>query len=501
MLRLAILTAVAFAAAGPPAAAERPNVLLIVTDDQAPWAVGHAVTNGQYRDVPAARTPHMDRLAREGAVFRNFFCKTPVCSPARASLMTWRYASEFGIHDFIPAPDHKLFDPDEEAALPPDASTTFAELFQAHGYRTALVGKWHLGDWTRPGKEGRHPTRHGFDEFTGLTGGGESPVDPRLEKDGQVRRFEGLTADLLTDEAIDFLERASTKEAPFLLCLHTRAPHARWLPVAPEDWAPYADASIPLPQFADLDEAKMDRFLREYLASVSGVDRNLGRLLDALDELALSDDTVVISTSDHGYNMGHNGIWHKGNGLWATRTQPPGPTHRGTRVISDKYRPNLYDLSLKVPAIVRWPGRVEPGTVIERTASGLDLFPTLLAIAGIEPPADLPLRGRDLGPLLRGEAPEDWDDDFFGEYSMRHYAVATMRCYRTPRYKLIRDFHNAGRDEFYDLKRDPGETRNLIDSPHPAVCEAIARLHRKLFASLEAIDDPLRDSAPPPPAE
>ncbi|NNJ24117.1 sulfatase-like hydrolase/transferase [Alienimonas chondri] len=498
MISIATLIALAMPAFGPPEGAgagpevgQRPNIVVIVTDDQAPWAMGNAVAQGWFRDVPAAHTPHMDRLAREGAVFQNFFCTTPVCSPARVSLMTGRYASEFDVYDFITAPDHKLFDPDAQVALDPDASVTFAEALQQSGYHTGLVGKWHLGDWTLPGNEAQHPTRHGFDYFIGLTSGGTTPDDPPLEKDGQVRQFKGLTTDLLTDEAIAFLQRSAEGDSPFLLCFHTRAPHGRWLPVAPEDWAPYADADVPLPEFDDLNLELMDRYMREYLASTSGVDRNLGRLLDTLNDLAVADDTVVIFTSDHGYNMGHNGIWHKGNGIWATRTKPPGKTHQGTRVVSDKYRPNMYDLSLKVPAIIRWPGTVAPGTVIKQTASSLDLFPTLLSMAQVERPDDLVLRGRDLTPLLWGESPTNWENDFYAEYSMHHYAVASMRCYRTPRYKLIRDFHNAGRDEFYDLQVDPQESRNRIDDPAPEIRAAIEELHRKLLASMEMLNDPL----------
>ncbi|MDM4014497.1 sulfatase family protein [Roseiconus lacunae] len=472
----------------------RPNILIVYTDDQAAWAVGNAVKQGQFDDVPAAVTPHMDRLAREGVVFENFFCTTPVCSPARATWMTGRYASEFGIHDFIPMPGHKLFDPQQQVFLDPDQSQTFAELLRQQGYRTGLVGKWHLGDWTLPGHERFHPTNHGFDYFMGLTGGGTSPKDPELEENGEVRKLKGLTTDLLTERALKFIDR--NQDRRFLLCVHTRAPHGAWLPVAPEDWQPYEslDPTIPNPSYPDLNVGKMKRQMREYLASTSGVDRNLGKLLDRLDQLRLTDKTVVIFSSDHGYTMGHNGIWHKGNGIWATK-KPPRGTHQGTRVISSKYRPNLYDHSLRTPAIVRWPGVAKADHVVRDTATSLDLWPTIAEIAGVEmgrvtgnrgeqdnrqPVAASELPGRSLVPLLRGERPVGWRQEFFAEYKMINYAEADLVACRTPHYKLIRDRQNEGRDEFYDLRNDPGETNNLIADSSPPILEAIRRLDEKL---------------------
>lgn len=470
-------------------AESRPNIVLVYTDDQAAWALGAAVKRGWFSDVSPAATPHMDRLAREGAIFRNSFCTTPVCSPARAAMMTGRYASEFGITDFIPQPGHKLFDATNQIALDPDASTTFAEVLQQHGYKTGLVGKWHLGDWTGEGRARFHPTKHGFDYFMGLTGGGTRPKDPDLEEDNVVRKFTGLTTDILTDRALQFIRnsgadaQASSENhaQPFLLCLHTRAPHGAWLPVAPEDWQPYESMSpqIPNPDYPDLNVSKMKKQLREYLASTSGVDRNLGRILQLLDDLKIADNTVVIFTSDHGYNMGHNGIWHKGNGIWATR-KPPVGTHRGVNVVSQKYRPNLDDHSLRVPLIVRWPGAVSKGTEIDATVTSLDLFPTLLAMAGIKLPQNLPLRGRSFLPLLQGNKPNDWNDDFYAEYHMINYAQADLRCFRTPRYKLVVDSHNAGNNEFFDLKNDPGESQNLIRDKRPEIRRAMNELTQRL---------------------
>ncbi|RCS43910.1 DUF4976 domain-containing protein [Bremerella cremea] len=459
---------------------EKPNVLLVLTDDQAPWAFATAVEAGEFPDVPVPATPNFDRLAREGARFQNFFCTTPVCSPARASLMTGRYASELGIRDFIPQPGHKLYDPQAPVALDPDTTVTLAEMMKSAGYRTGLVGKWHLGDWLAEGKQRFHPSQHGFDYFMGLTGGGTTPDDPTLEEDGEVRQFSGLTTDILTDRAIGFIQRPS--DQPFFLCLATRAPHGKWLPVAEEDWQPYAQMDPTIPSYPGLDEKRVKQMMREYLASTSGVDRNLGRLLAALDQQGLTDNTIVIVTSDHGYNMGHNGIWHKGNGIWATKKRPPGEWHNGTRVISDKYRPNLYDNSLRVPLVVRWPGNVPAGKVIPQSATSLDLFPTLAQIAGR--PVDHNLPGRSLVPLLEGASPAAWNNDVYAEYDMSHYAEASLRCYRTPHFKLIQDLHNQDRDEFYDLRNDPGETNNLIRDRNPDIQTEIERLEQMLQTRL-----------------
>ncbi|MCC9640989.1 sulfatase-like hydrolase/transferase [Rhodopirellula sp. JC740] len=479
VLRFVCFAAIVCGAVLPRACAERPNIVMVLTDDQAPWAFGEAVRAGQFDGVPVPSTPNMDRLAKEGAVFRNFFCTTPVCSPARAALMTGRYASQLGIPDFIPQPGHNLFVPGEDVFLNGDETVTIAEMLQHRGYRTGLLGKWHLGDWTDSNDASRHPTSHGFDYFMGLTGGGTSPKDPELEKDGKVQRMDGLTIDLLTREAIAFVKRNSDR--PFFLCLSTRAPHGPWLPVAPEDLEPYQSTDVAIPSYPGLDEKSIRKKMKEYLASTTGVDRNLGKLLATIDELRLRENTVIVFTSDHGFNMGHNGIWHKGNGIWATKQKPPGNTHHGTRVISDKYRPNLYDLSLRVPTIIRWPGVIEPETVITDTATHLDWFPTFADIAGgSNVLSSLP--GRSLTSVMRGQTPSGWEQGFYSEYKMVHYAQATLRGYRTPQYKLIRDTLNAGRDEFYDLRSDPGESNNLIASQDPAIRKAIEELDAKLDA-------------------
>ena len=445
-------------------AADRPNILFVFTDDQAGWALG---LSGH----PHASTPNMDGLFQRGAYLPNSFTVTPVCSPSRASLMTSRYGSELGLTDWL-HPGREPYMGIEGSAV------TWPELLQQAGYSTGLVGKWHLGL-----QDEHHPTKHGYGYFMGFRGGGTTPVDPLLEKNGKQRRFEGLTADILTNEALEFLDRE--QDGPFLLSLHYRAPHTRWLPVAPEDWAPFdgLDPIIPNPGFPHLDVERVQRMTREYLASTKSVDRNIGRVLARLDALGLAETTVIVYTSDHGYNMGHSGVWHKGNGHYVL-TRNPSPTAN----IPRGQRPNMWDRSIRVPTAVVWPGRVKPGTVVEETVSNLDWFPTLAAIAGARIPQGLTVRGRDISPVLLGDA-ENWDNSLFGEYSTHHQSRTHMRMLRTPRWKLVRDFLNPERDELYDLSADPDETTNMIY--HPKARAVVDRLGARLLARMRAHGDRL----------
>ncbi len=454
-----------------------PNILFIYTDDQAPWGIG---VNGNEQ----IHTPNMDQLAAEGAYFTNSFVTTPVCSPARVSLMTSQYATEHGVLDFIPQIGHRLYNPDQEIGLNPE-STTFPEVLQSAGYTTGLVGKWHTGIWTPEGPKTYHPTNNGYDYFMGLIGGGTSPEDPVLEKDGVAQPFSGLTTDILTDHAIEFIK--DKKEEPFLLSLHYRAPHAKWLPVADEDWKHYEDLdpTIPNPDYPDLDIEKVKRKMNEYMASISGVDRNIGRVLQLLKELGIENNTVVIFSSDHGYNMGHNGIEHKGNGYWITKTRPPAVGN-----LAENSRPNMYDNSLKVPAIIRWPGVVAPGMVIHQVMTSLDWYPTVVEMAGAALPEEHIVRGRSLMPLIKGEK-TDWDNEVYAEYSMINYSRAYMRTYRTPKWKLTIDFMDQGRNELYHLEEDPLEEKNLFDSNLDDANLIITKLTERILEKMKLINDPL----------
>jgi choline-sulfatase len=452
------------------AGAPRPNILFLMADDQAPWAMHSA-------GDPNAFTPNMDRLAKGGARFTNAFTPTPVCSPSRASLMTGRYGSELGITDWI--------HPQNDKGLGLDARfPTWPQLLANTGYQTGLIGKWHLGDLPE-----QHPTRRGYQSFTGFLGGGTPPQNPVLEKDGVTAKREGYIVDLVTEEALEWIEKRDPNK-PFALSVHFREPHAAYLPVREEDWNRVKDLDIqsPSPVYPGTDVAKVKKLMREYLASVAAIDRNLGRILDQLDALNLTENTLVVYTSDHGYNMGHHGIWHKGNGHWILL---PEALPQASANIPKGQRPNMFDTSLKVPMLVRWPGHIPAGGENRHVISHLDWLPTLSELAGASVPKVAVLRGRSIVPLFANPAEPARPADFYAEYSTRHQSRTHMRVYRTADWKLVRDFLNPGRDELFHLSSDPGEHTNLIRSEEPAVREAKASLEKAIEAKMRELHDPL----------
>ena len=441
------------------AEAERTNLIAIVTDDQGRWAMG-AYGNHE------VRTPNMDRIAREGALMTSAFVPTPVCSPSRAAYLTGRWPTELGITDWI-APV------ESNAGMGLDAPTWPAALQQA-GYRTAIIGKWHLGTQAT-----FHPTRRGFDHFMGFLGGGNRPMDPLLEVDGTERRLKGSLPDLLVDDAINFVRQ--NRRQPFALCLHFRAPHLPYGPVPGVDRKPFAtlDPTVPQPRGADIKQIK--RWTRDYYASIHSVDRNLGRLLELLDELKLTDHTLVIFTSDHGYNIGHHMIHTKGNGYWIAGG------------VGGPKRPNMWDRSIRIPMAVRWPGVISPGTRINDTISTMDLYRTILGALEVDIPEGAKPRGVDRSPLWRGQSMPP-QDVLFGQYDLHNSGLAYMRMIRTPKYKYVRHFKTNYLDELYDLQNDPDERKNLMRRKGENHAQFLKGLKSQLHAWQESIDDPLLKS-------
>jgi len=444
---------------------QKPNVVFILTDDQAPWALG---LSGH----PHADTPHLDKLFKQGMWLKKSYVVTPVCSPSRTSLMTSRYGSELGVTDWI----HPRNEPD--LGLNPK-TVTWTEAMQSAGYRTGLVGKWHLGV---PDKF--HPTETGFDYFMGFRTGGNKVIRPTLEVNGKDQQVDGYTYDILTDDALRFIDR--NKDRTFLLCLHYRAPHTAWLPQPDSDRKPFEnlDPKIPNPDFPNLDVERVKRMTRDYLGSVKGIDRNVGRVLKHLDQLQLAENTIVVFTSDHGYSMGHNGIWHKGNGHWALK---PAPAVTNPNIPRNQ-RPNMYDNSIFVPTAVRWPGKIAPNSTLDLPVANLDWYPTLLNLTGVPLPKGETIRGRDITPALMGKEIE-WPDVCYGEYSTHHQSKTHMRMIRTSNWKLVRDFLNPERDELFDLKNDPAESRNVIGQKKNAV--VVRELHTQILTRMKAVKDPV----------
>ena len=312
--------------------------------------------------------------------------------------------------------------------------------------------------------------------------------NPRVEINGTERVVEGWTPDILTDFAIDYIRRK--QEGPFALSLHFWAPHANqgsnaegdrtWLPLSPADLQPFStlDPLLPEPDYPYLDIDRTKRMMREYVSSVHSVDRNVGRLLEALDGLGLREKTLIVFTSDHGFNVGHHGIWHKGNGRWLLTNK------EGSRA-------NMWDNSLRVPAIVSWPRHIPARSSVEKSVSHLDWFPTILAAAGINLPENANLRGQNILPLLKGED-LNRSDDFMAQFQMRegHADGADMRSFQTERWKLVRFLRGKYPDEFYDRVNDPDEKNNIYTSTDLEIQNAIRAVDRKLKERMREIGDP-----------
>lgn len=434
---------------------ERPNIIAIVTDDQALWTIGAY----GHREV---ETPHLDRLAREGARFDNAFVATPVCSPSRVAFFTGLYGTEVGITDYLTRSE-------ERAGIGlPDRAITWPQVLQRQGYATALIGKWHLGTLPQ-----FHPTRHGFEHFYGwlLT---PDFMDPMLEVGGKLQQVPGPLADVMVDEAVRYITEG--RDQPFAMIITPLAPHSPYGPVPDADMAPYKDRQFTTPSFPGLDPAYLQEQFRKYYASVHSIDRNLGRLLDALDRLDLSRKTIVLFTSDHGYMIGQHGLQHKGNANWIAGGM------RGPR------RPNMFDESIRTPLLIRWPGVVPPGTVIAETVCNIDTFASVLGMLKIPMPPEVKQRGTDFSPLLRGQTLPP-REALFGQYDLHNGGLAYMRMVRTDDWKLIRFYRANMLDELYDLRKDPRELTNRYEDP--ACAEVRRALQGRLDDWMRSIDDPL----------
>jgi arylsulfatase A-like enzyme len=432
MLRLLLLTVIStLGISSLVAATPKMNFISIVTDDQSSWSLG---CYGNKESI----TPHMDRLAKEGARFANAFTVTPVCSPSRVTFMTGRYGAQMGITDWIAPNESKA-----GVGLTAKAKT-WPKALQQSGYTTALIGKWHLGE-----RDDAHPTKQGFDHFYGFIGGGTSPMNPTYDFPDGPKVVEGYGANLLTDEAIRWITSVKGQGKPFSLCLHFREPHTAYTPVPQEDSKLFANLDPTVPEQKGLDIAQIKQWTREYYAAIHSVDRNLGRLFALLEKEGLWDSTIVQFTSDHGYNIGHHGIHTKGNGIWSAGG------------VSGPKRPNMWDTSIRIPLLVRWPGVVKAGTVIEQQVLNLDTFPSVLAMLDVSPPTDWKVEGDNYSSLLR-DPKSTWRTEWFGQYDLHNSGLAYMRMIRTDDWKYVRHFHANMMDELYDLKNDPDESRNLL---------------------------------------
>lgn len=496
-------------ATSPSGSRKRPNIVFLFSDDHALAAI--SAYGGHLKD--AAPTPNIDRLAAAGTVFERSYCANSICGPSRACILTGKHSHKNGFTD-------------NEACVFDGDQPTFPKMLQTAGYQTALVGKWHLV--SRP---------QGFDYWEILPGQGNYYNPDFIQMDGTTRRVPGYCTDLVTDKALDWLQNSRDPSRPFVLMCQHKAPHRNWVPaerhyrlfdgqdlpepetlfdtyenrsptlakqkmsiakdfhwghdmllhgkpsdprfldgmgngeynrMTPEQKAAFDSAYGPENEklLADLAAGRLDdtaltrwkyqRYIKNYLRCIRAVDENVGRVLDYLDASGLAENTVVIYSSDQGFYLGEHGWYDK---RW------------------------IFEESLSMPFLIRWPGTVAPGARSKALIQNIDYAPTFLDMAGLPAPSDI--QGRSLLPLLknRGTAPADWRDAvYYAYYGENTHAVPMHDGIRTERHKLV--FLPDTREwQLFDLENDPHELRSLHAAPaYAAVFADMQRRYRQLRA-------------------
>lgn len=457
---------------GLPAAASRPNVVVILTDDQRADCIGCAD-----RPYLGIRTPNLDRIAAEGARFRNAFVTTSLCSPSRASMLSGLYGHTHRIiNNFTDFP----------ADLP-----SYPRQLKAAGYETAYIGKFHMG-------EDKDAPRPGFDYWISHSGQGKYDVNT-FNINGKTVRKEGYYTRVVTEMAVEWLRREHDR--PFMLILGHKAPHGPFVP-EPKHKHAFDDRPVGYPasafdlagkpdwiearldtwhgiygplyefrkDFPDRSEAGVDRFgdfVRSYLGTILSVDDSVGAVYAALRQTGRLDDTLLVFVSDNGFLLGEHGMIDK-------RT--------------------MHEESIRIPLIARWPARIKPGTVIDEMVLNVDLAPSIVDLC--EAPALPKVHGRSVAPLLAGET-AGWRKSWFYEYNYEKQFPYTpnVRGVRTAEWKYSHCPHGDGQPdrhkaELYNLKSDPGERHNLIDDPGSTaqLVRLKAELER-LMVETEALPD------------
>ncbi|MFW5893900.1 MAG: sulfatase [Verrucomicrobiota bacterium] len=466
---------------------QRPNIIFIMSDDHA----AHAMS---CYGSKVNQTPNLDRIADEGMRFDNCFCTNSICTPSRAVILAGTYNHINGVTTLDTHMDNQL--------------VTYPKILRGAGYQTAVFGKWHLGTGVE-----HCPT--GFDDWAVLPGQGLYH-DPEFifpgPNGGERRTVEGYVTDIITDMCLDWIEERD-ENRPFMLMYHHKAPHREWEPddkhadmfdgvEIPEpdtlcdDYSHRAkaaevaamrvgehmcekDLGEPIPEGLTGNELRKwayQRYMKRYLSVVASIDDNVGRLLDYLDRTGLAENTIVIYTSDQGFFLGDHGWYDK------------------------RF---MYEESLKMPFVVRYPKEIHPGSVCEDMILNVDFAPTFLDYAGLERPEEF--QGVSFRPLLKGETPPDWQTSMYYRYWMNatHHNVGAHYGVRTHRYKLIYYYYDGcgqtGSDgdycageradiasckkltpewELFDLEKDPAEMNNVVDDP--AYAEVVKELKDEL---------------------
>ncbi len=439
------------------AAAKPRNVIFILTDDHRYDALGFL--KGQ----SFLETPNLDRLAREGAHFANACVSTALCSPSRATILTGVYAHR-----------HRIVD--NNTAVPP-GTAFFPQFLQKAGYRTAFIGKWHMGN------AGDAP-QPGFDHWVSFRGQGTYlPSKVGLNVDGKPVPQKGYITDELTDYALDWL-RSLGSNRPYFLYLSHKAVHSEFMPaqrhagrykdakfVPPTTMAPSGKMAqhrpmwvqnqrnswhgVDYPYHSGLDIAE---YYKRYAETLLGVDESVGRILSELAVRGELDSTLIIYMGDNGFAFGEHGLIDK-------RT--------------------AYEESMRVPMLARCPELFGGGRVVNEVVANIDIMPTVLAAAGVDAPAGMD--GANFLPLAQGK-PVSWRDSLLYEYYWeRNFPqTPTMHALRTNQYKYIRYHGIWDIDELYDIKEDPNETNNLISSPGHA--GTVKQMNKRLFEILANTD-------------
>ena len=453
---------------------EKPNILFILTDDQGAWAMRCAGNT----DI---HTPNLDRIASQGYRFENFFCASPVCSPARASLLTGRIPSAHGVQDWIRSGNLDRDGLKKEIREDPyylceekpiqylEGMLTYTDVLKENGYTCALSGKWHLGDSMTP--------QHGFDKWFTIGRGGCYYNKADIVENGEISFENRYITNVITDKALSYLEEFRTQDNPFYLSVHYTAPHSPW----EEDQHPgeyiemYRDCGFTgtpdlpvhpnqIPSAPSGTGEVRKSLLRGYYAAITAMDADVGRLLDKLEALGIAEDTIVMFMADNGMNMGHHGIWGKGNGTFPF---------------------NMYDTAVKVPFLVSWPGHYPSGVVCRRMCSQYDFFQTLLDMVGIRRQLPDGLPGRSFADVFDGNTEKAGAVVVYDEYG-------PTRMIRTEEWKYICR-SPYGPDELYHLSEDPEENNNL--SADPEYAALINRMYIQLTRWFYTYADPAMDAS------
>lgn len=405
---------------------KKKNVVFILSDDQGEWALG---CYGNHEII----SPNIDSLANNGVRFENFYCVSPVCSPARASILTGMIPSQHGVQDWLRDDNKKQ----EEIDYLRDTKT-YTEILNENGYICGLSGKWHLGNSSTAQK--------GFSHWYAHKSGGGPYYNAPMYKNSELIYEEKYITEAITDDAIEFI--VENKDKPFYLHIGYTAPHSPWVNNHPKEFTDlYEDCPFETAKMEEKHPNSIfltDDVLRDlrsnqigYYAAVTAMDFHIGRIVEKLDKLGIREDTLIVFMADNGFSCGQHGFWGKGNGTFPI---------------------NMYQSSVKVPCIFNHSGSLDV-KVIENPISAYDFMPTLLEYLDIDyKNEDLP--GKSFMGILENKKIEDKPIIILDEYGPNRMIIDKD-------FKFVKRYpynnHENGNNELYNLKLDPNEKNNLID--------------------------------------